>query len=112
LRTYLASAIEEDIGLSVSSPTTSVPGLSISADHPWVKVVAGAVRAVTGKASLEGDQATTHAGLLAELGVPSLVLGPGEMGQAHTRTESLDLRQLEQAAAIYLSLMQSDGDLP
>ncbi len=39
--------------------------------------------------------------------MPALVLGPGSMGQAHTATETLELDQVEQAAAIFESLMRT-----
>jgi acetylornithine deacetylase len=107
VRTYLASAIEDDVGLHVSSPSLFVPGLSMSADDPWVKVVATAVKAVTGKLTISGLSGATHAGPLAQTGVPAVVLGPGSIGQAHTTTEALDLTQLEQAAEIYASLMRT-----
>lgn len=107
VRTYLASAIEEDLGVEVSAPDLVVPGLNISVDDPWVQTVSAAVKQVTGKLSLVGNAATTHAGLLHRAGIPTLVLGPGSMGQAHTATESVELAQLEQAADIYESLMRS-----
>jgi acetylornithine deacetylase/succinyl-diaminopimelate desuccinylase family protein len=111
VRNYLASALDAEIDLSVSSPSIVVPGLNMSADDPWVKGVGAAIRAVTGKLSLEGDQATTHAGLLANADIPAVVVGPGSMGLAHTAMEALDLNQLEQAAAIFLSLMQTGAGL-
>jgi succinyl-diaminopimelate desuccinylase len=106
VRAYLASAIEEDIGLEVHNPDLLVPGLNVSVDDPWVHAVGTATKAVVGKLSIDGSQATTHAGVLAEAGMPAVVLGPGAMGQAHTVDEGLDLNQLEQAAAVYESLMR------
>ncbi len=52
-------------------------------------------------------QGTTHAGQLADAGIPAVVFGPGQMGQAHTATEELDLSQLEHAAAVYEGLMRT-----
>jgi len=105
VRNYLGSALQEDLGLKVSGPDLIVPGMSISSDHALVQSVLGAVREVTGKAPVNGMQGTTHAGQMADRGIPAIVFGPGEMGQAHTATEELDLDQLEQAAAVYEKLM-------
>lgn len=107
VRAYLSHAVEEDVGLEVLGPELVVPGLSLASDHPLVQAVSGVVREVTGKAPLSGMMGTTHAGQLAEKGIPALVFGPGAMGQAHTATEELDLNQLEQAAAVYEKLMRS-----
>ncbi len=107
VRDYLNNALEEDLGLKVSGPDLTIPGMSIPSDNALVQAVAAAVREVTGKAPLNGMQGTTHAGQLAEAGVPGVVLGPGRMGQAHTATEELDLDQLEQAAAVYERLMRT-----
>jgi len=107
VRSYLASAIDEDLGLQVSAPHLAVPGMSLSADHPLAQAVSAAVREVTGKAPIHGMTGTTHAGPLNAAGIPALVFGPGEEGQAHTATERLDLEQLEQAAQVYEKLMWS-----
>lgn len=107
VRAYLTNAIEEDLGLEVPGPNLLVPGLNMNVDDPWVKAVGAAVKHLTGHFSLVGSVATTHAGLLAEAEIPTVVLGPGSMGQAHTATERLDLNQLDQAVEIYESLMQT-----
>ncbi len=107
VRAYLASMFEEDLGIQVTAPNLVVPGLNMRVDDPWVQAVGAEVKRVTGKLSAVGNVATTHAGLLQEAGLPALVLGPGSMGQAHTATETLELDQVEQAAAIFESLMRS-----
>lgn len=107
IRNYLTDAIQDDIEMEVTSPDIVVPPLSLSSDDPLVHAVCAQVRAVTGRAPVEGMSGTTHAGQLAQRGIPALVFGPGAMGQAHTATEKLDLVQLEQAAKIYEALMRS-----
>jgi acetylornithine deacetylase len=107
VRSYLSDAIEEDIGLEVLGPDIVVPGLDLRSDEPLVQAVSAAVKQVTGKASVSGMFGTTHAGPLMQAGIPAVVLGPGQMEQAHTATEALDLNQLEQAAQIYELLMRN-----
>ena len=48
----------------------------------------------------------TEAALFARLGKPTIVLGPGDISQAHTVDEWVAIEQLEQAANRYLKLMQ------
>ena len=107
VRDYLSNALQEDVGLKVSGMDLTVPGMSIASEDDLVQAVASVVREVTGKAPLDGMQGTTHAGELMAAGIPAVVFGPGQMGQAHTATEELDLGQLEQAAAVYERLMRS-----
>jgi len=104
LRSYLTNALE-DVELEVSALSRSIPGLDLSGEHPLAQAALAAVKEVTGKPALGGMAGATHAGPLSQTGIPSLVLGPGAMGQAHTSTEELDLNQLEQAADIYELLM-------
>jgi len=107
VRTYLTSALGGEVNMAVSGPSLMVPGLDLSASQPLVQAASAALKQVIGRASLTGMTGTTHAGPLAEAGIPALVLGPGAMGQAHTSTEQLDLNQLEQAAAVYEALMRT-----
>jgi acetylornithine deacetylase len=107
VRSYLGSAVEEEVGLELIGPDLVVPGLSLRSDDPLVQAVSAVVKEVTGKAPASGMMGTTHAGPLAQAGIPAVVFGPGAMGQAHTATEQLDLNQLEQAAAVHEKLMRS-----
>ncbi len=107
VRSYLDNALDEDVGMEMTGPQLMVPGMSVSSDHELVQAVSAVVREVTGRAPLNGMTGTTHAGPMAEAGIPGVVFGPGAMGQAHTATEELDLNQLEQAAAVYEALMRS-----
>ena len=43
----------------------------------------------------------TEAALFAEAGVPSFVFGPGDIAQAHTADEWIDIEQLERATSTY-----------
>jgi len=53
----------------------------------------------------------SHAGTLASAGMPAVVFGPGDIAQAHTADEWLNLDQLEQAVDVYLAIMQADVSL-
>jgi len=49
----------------------------------------------------------TDAGDLGSAGIPTIVLGPGSIAQAHTKDEYLELEQLERGVELYLRLMQT-----
>ena len=52
-----------------------------------------------------GVRFATHAGDLSVAGIPSVVLGPGNIEQAHTKDEWIDLKELSAAVEIYLQIM-------
>ena len=49
----------------------------------------------------------TNASILNNIGIPTIVIGPGDIAQAHTSDEWLDLEQLHQGEAVYFNLMRS-----
>jgi acetylornithine deacetylase len=106
VRAYVDNALQEDVGLEVADPHLSVPGLDLAADHPLPRAALAAVEAVTGESVLDGMLVATHAGQIAAAGIPAIVLGPGDIGEAHTATERLDLNSLEQSVAVYELLMR------
>ena len=48
----------------------------------------------------------TEASLFSQAGFPSIVFGPGDIKQAHTADEWLELEQLEKALAVYKGILQ------
>jgi acetylornithine deacetylase len=46
----------------------------------------------------------TDAGPLAAAGLPALVLGPGDIAQAHTKDEWVELEQVRLAAGVYYEI--------
>jgi acetylornithine deacetylase len=106
LRAYVDGALQEDVGLEIADPHLSVPGLGLDADHPLPKAALAAVAAVTGQSAVGGMPAATNAGQIAAAGIPAIVLGPGDIGEAHTATEELDLNSLQQSVAVYERLMR------
>jgi succinyl-diaminopimelate desuccinylase len=61
----------------------------------------GHVRAVAGPREKVGVPYGTHASRTAAAGVPSVVFGPGDIQQAHTKDEWIEVAQLDLAAEIY-----------
>ena len=59
------------------------------------------IAAVIGPKKVIGVPYGTHASRFARAGVPSVVFGPGDIAQAHTKDEWIEIAQLDQAAEIY-----------
>jgi acetylornithine deacetylase len=92
------------------------PGIDfpIQSDPPWlVKTALGsagsedlaarlgkAIDAVRGSHRVLGVPYGTDASTLADAGIPAVVFGPGDIAQAHTHDEWVDLAEVERAADI------------
>lgn len=78
----------------------------IEDDHPFVTEVADAVSAVTGRpAGRTGLPFTTDARFMRnQLGIPSVVLGPGDLAVAHTVDEYVEVDALVEAVGVYALL--------
>jgi acetylornithine deacetylase len=61
---------------------------------------------LSGEAS--GAQYGTDAAHLADAGVPTIVLGPGDIAKAHTKDEYLDLDQLHRGVEMYQAILNAD----
>lgn len=85
-------------------PLYTEPGSAV------VRAALNACRAIRGPVELAAAPYGTDASKLSELGrIPSIVLGPGNISQAHTADEWVSIEQLVQAAEIYA---QMAVDLP
>jgi acetylornithine deacetylase len=51
----------------------------------------------------------TEASLFSAAGLPALVLGPGDIAQAHAVDEWVALEQLGKAQALYEKVIENDG---
>lgn len=51
----------------------------------------------------------TEAAIFSEFGLPALVLGPGNIAQAHVANEWVELAQLERACDLYRQVIMIDG---
>lgn len=105
----LADAIAEagidDDGITVTlTPTMEMPGFATPADAPLVRAVAQAVVDSGAPTSIGGWTAACDGGFIShDLGVPTVVMGPGDInGQAHQPDESVSLTELVTAARAYV----------
>lgn len=84
------------------------PPLALSEDNPFVPVVQRGLRELNLPTDLRGAAYGTDASILSAAGVPAVVLGPGDITQAHTHDEWLELEQLNKAVEVYLKLMSGE----
>ena len=72
----------------------------------------GASRVFCTKDGLETGPAVdfwTEASLFSAAGLPALVLGPGDIAQAHVANEWVSISQLERACRLYAQVVKNDG---
>jgi acetylornithine deacetylase len=74
-------------------------------DAAIVRVAQEAVRRINGQRPVRGVAFGTDAAELSARGIPCVVLGPGDIAQAHTSDEYVEIQQVVKAAAIYREIM-------
>lgn len=80
-------------------------GMETPPDSPVVVRCAAALDRALGRHSIVGVQYGTDAARMSAMGIPAVVLGPGDIAQAHTTDEWVELAQVEQAVAVYREIM-------
>jgi acetylornithine deacetylase len=65
------------------------------------KQLGSVIEGVVGPRNVIGVPFGTHASRVAAIGIPSVVFGPGDIAQAHTKDEWIAIDQLEKATEIY-----------
>ena len=112
VRAFLGNALGGLEGIEFSPPWVKMPALSAesSGSERWVDPVGRAVERATGRApTVMGVPYGTDAGPLSATGMPCLVFGPGDIAQAHTKDEWVDLDEVRAAAAAYFEIARSLG---
>jgi acetylornithine deacetylase/succinyl-diaminopimelate desuccinylase family protein len=92
-------------GVESLPPWINLPALSWQGSDEWIKLIQGEVARVTGRTpAVTGVPYGTDAGPLGASGLPCLVFGPGDIAQAHTKDEWVDLTEVRTAADIYFHI--------
>ena len=101
--TQVREHLHERLGFDVEHLPPWLVGISLSDEHngPLGGRLLEQITAVAGPHRKVGVPYGTHASRIAAAGVPSVVFGPGDIAQAHTVNEWIDIGQLRQAAEIY-----------
>lgn len=96
---------DETLNISIKE-TISIAPCSISLEEPIIKAVKDSIFQVTGKKrEVSGFPACCDMWCLKEkAGIPTIILGPGEISMAHKVNESIDEDSLYKAARIYAAI--------
>jgi acetylornithine deacetylase/succinyl-diaminopimelate desuccinylase family protein len=81
-------------------PYLSVGGMEVTEGAPVVQTLARSIIEVTGGVTVEAAHYSTDAGYYNNIGIPTVVFGPGNIAQAHTDCECIELHQLQQAVKV------------
>lgn len=93
-------SLDKDIRWNVSAPIIRCPALRPSGNELARAKLAPAIQKITGSCETQSVAFGTDASTLAEHGIPSVVFGPGDIRQAHTKDEWIDIGQVETATEI------------
>ncbi|MDN6177756.1 MAG: M20 family metallopeptidase [Micrococcaceae bacterium] len=91
-------------GISVQVNTTmEMPGFRTDPDHPLVTAAVGALADAGVETSISGWSASCDGGFISrDFGIPSIVLGPGELNdEAHQPNESVRVSEVVAATRAY-----------
>ncbi|PKO19991.1 acetylornithine deacetylase [candidate division BRC1 bacterium HGW-BRC1-1] len=101
LRSLLAA-----YGAELTDPIMQAPAFEIPNDHPAVQAALAAARmtGVNAPAPLAVNYATDAAFYPAH-NIPAVVFGPGDIAQAHTKDEWINLEELERGSRAYAALI-------
>ncbi len=97
---------EPQLSWSLTEPFIDLP-LDPTGGEAFAAVVQGVLRGMGGPAELSGVGYGSDGSSLAAAGIPVVLLGPGDIAQAHRQDEYLDLEQLERAVEVYGRLMRA-----
>ncbi|MEJ5275911.1 MAG: M20 family metallopeptidase [Thermogemmata sp.] len=100
LLAWLRHAVGTDVPFTLQTAHSPCPPLSPQASMEWVERFGQIIDAVVGHHTVQAVPFGTDAATLSQAGIPAIVFGPGDIAQAHTRDEWIDLDQLEPAAEI------------
>jgi acetylornithine deacetylase/succinyl-diaminopimelate desuccinylase family protein len=89
-----------DFPFTATAPQLACPPLEPAPSQGLVNRLGGIINSVVGKHEVHAVPYGTDASTVAGAGVPTVVFGPGDIAQAHTKDEWIDLSQLEPAAEI------------
>jgi len=96
-------------GTALESLRVGKPPLEADPEGRAARACGAALRALSLEPAPCGVAFGTDAALLAAEGIPSVVLGPGAIAQAHTAREYVELAQVEAMTRFYIELLSTPG---
>jgi acetylornithine deacetylase len=105
LTAFLKESSRIDFPFECSPLYINCPALGLEKSGQLVALLGKCIDAVRGSHEVIAVPYGTDASTLAEASIPSVVFGPGNIAQAHTRDEWVPLDEVEQAAEILYRLL-------
>ena len=91
-------------------PWVNMPPLVAGRAEPFLPALRSAIMTVSGRMpEVIGVPYGTDAGPLGEAGLPCVVFGPGDIAQAHTKDEWVELDQVRLASEMYFEMAKGLG---
>lgn len=110
--TAVNAFLREHPGAEVSvDVTVGTPPLVPADDPRWARIVGSVLEGHGMDGTGRGVRYATHAGDVSRAGIPTVVLGPGDIAQGHTKDEWVEIAQVEQAVTIYGEIMHRGAEL-
>jgi len=91
----------KDMDINISNPTTETIPMDTDINQKVVKTAMESCKKILGSSKMEGAEWGCDASSFTAAGIPSIVLGPGNALQAHTKDEFVCLTEVCKAAEIY-----------
>jgi succinyl-diaminopimelate desuccinylase len=110
VRRFLQSNLDFDV--TFDPPFIASPALDDDLNSPWSDRMLDTIERIAGPKRKIGVAYGTHASRIAAAGFPAFVFGPGNIAQAHTKDEWVDVEQVRQAAEIYFQFCCDAADGP
>lgn len=104
VKKYLDSA-KLDFNFEMEEPFAIDPSMELSKKEIIVDRVKNAVERVCVRASIIGVSYGSDASKLTSSGIPTLVFGPGNISQAHSSEEYVDIESLLKASMVYKNII-------
>ncbi|QDU57966.1 M20 family metallopeptidase [Aeoliella mucimassa] len=86
----------------------SAPPMAVVDGGAWSEAAVAALASVGITSKISGELFTTNGNHFAAAGIPTLVTGPGDIAQAHTVDEWIELEQIALGIKGYTALMQAE----
>jgi len=104
--TFVRNQVGDGIELQFEAPYLVDPALETSSDAAIVRALGDAQRIEFGSESeLRGANYGTDGSKISRAGIETVVCGPGDIANAHTKDEHIEIEQVELATRLYRSLL-------
>ena len=101
-----------DLRVKYDQPFVDLPAIHTTDSQPIVQAAQRSVAAIGLPSIPEAVEYATDAAMLSGIGgIAAVVLGPGNIAQAHTSNEWIALDQLEQAVSIYQDICRQYAEI-